>query len=127
MAHLIKAITSDHDLIELADKLGVHLDDIYVSSELKGPIPKKGSFIILLRPMNRDIGHWTAVHNGVYFDSMGEGPPKKYGIKKYNTKQYQGTYDDYCGIYCLLWLYSKQHNQPNLFNKFHDLNITVIN
>jgi hypothetical protein len=126
MAHLIKAITSDHDLIELADKLGVHLDDILVSSEITKPIPKKGTFIILLRPEGRDVGHWTCVHDGYYYDSMGEGPPRKYGIRKYSTKQYQGAYDDFCGIYCVLWLYCRQKNRTELLDRFHDLNLTII-
>ncbi|GMF36597.1 unnamed protein product [Phytophthora lilii] len=38
-----------------------------------------------------DVGHWTCVHDGEYFDSMGEAAPTKYGIGKYNFKQYQGT------------------------------------
>ncbi|EGZ11227.1 hypothetical protein PHYSODRAFT_518342, partial [Phytophthora sojae] len=101
MSHLIKPITSDHDLIELAEKMNVQLDNIFESNEIKSHLPKKGSFRILLRPPNLEVGHWTAVHNGEFFDSMGEGPPKKYGIDRYNTKQYQGTYGDYCGPFCI--------------------------
>lgn len=124
---LVKGITSDHDLIALAKKIGVHLDDILMSSEItKAGIPKKGSFLVLLRPEDRDIGHWTAVHNGEYYDSMAEGPPRSYRIRKYNPIQYQGARDEYCGIFCLLWLYSKQRNEPDLLKGFHDLNLTVI-
>ncbi|GMF57614.1 unnamed protein product [Phytophthora fragariaefolia] len=89
MSHLIKAITSDHDLIELAKKIGVHLDDIYESSEITKPLPKKGTYLILLRPPGMDVGHWTCVHDGEFFDSMGEAAPTKYGIGRYNPKQYQ--------------------------------------
>lgn len=95
MTDLIKPITSDHELIELADRLKVHIVDIFESNEIVKPLPKKGSYLILLRPPNVDVGHWTAVYNGEYFDSMGEGPPTKYGIVRYNTKQYQGIYGDY--------------------------------
>jgi len=126
MAHLIKSITSDHDLIELAERINVHLDNILVSSEISKPIPKKGTFVILLRPEGRDVGHWTCVHDGYYYDSMGEGPPRKYGIRKYSTKQYQGAYDDFCGIYCVLWLYCRQKNRTELLDRFHDLNLTII-
>jgi len=126
MSDLIKPITSDHDLIELSNIIGVHLDDIYESSEITKPISKKGSYLILLRPPNLDVGHWTAVHNGEYFDSMGEAGPTKYGIGRYNPKQYQGTYGDYCGPFCIAWLYSKQHNKPHLFSKMKDLNLTII-
>jgi hypothetical protein len=122
-----KPITSDHDLIELADRLGVHLDDIFESNEITKPIPKKGTYLVLLRPPNRDVGHWTCVFNGEYFDSMGGGPPTKYGIKLYNSKQYQGTYGGYCGSFCLLWLYSKQYKKPQVFKNMEDLNLAILN
>jgi hypothetical protein len=126
MAHLIKPITSDHELIELPKIIGVHLDDIYESNEITKPISKKGSYLILLRPPNLDVGHWQAVHNGEFFDSMGEAAPTKYGIGRYNPKQYQGTYGDYCGPLCLLWLYSKQHRKPGVFKNMKDLNLTIL-
>lgn len=122
---LLKPITSDDDLIKLANKIGVKINAIYDSPEIKGEIPKKGSYIILLRN-HGGIGHWVCVHDGRYFDSMGEGPPKRFGIKEYNETQYQGPYDDYCGIYCLVWLYTKQHNKFNLLKGFNDLNIKIL-
>jgi len=126
MAHLIKAITSDHDLIELAERINVHLDGIFVSSEITKPIPKKGTFVILLRPEGRDVGHWTCVHDGFYFDSMGEGPPTKYRIRKYSDKQYQGAYNNFCGVFVLLWLYCQQKNRMELLDRFRDLNLTIL-
>ncbi|GMF30076.1 unnamed protein product [Phytophthora lilii] len=123
---LVKPITSDHDLIILVKRIGVHLDDIFESSEITHPLPKKGSYLILLRQPNMDVGHWTGVHNGEYFDLMGEAAPTKYGIGRYNPKQIQGTYGDYCGPFCILWLYAKQHNQPNLFTNMTDLNLTIL-
>ncbi|EGZ11154.1 hypothetical protein PHYSODRAFT_519613 [Phytophthora sojae] len=106
--------------------MNVQLDNIFESNEIKSHLPKKGSFRILLRPPNLEVGHWTAVHNGEFFDSMGEGPPKKYGIDRYNTKQYQGTYGDYCGPFCVLWLYSKQYRKPDVFKTMKDLNLTIL-
>ncbi|EGZ22913.1 hypothetical protein PHYSODRAFT_484231 [Phytophthora sojae] len=47
MSHLIKPITSDHDLIELAEKMNVQLDNIFASNEIKSHLSKKGSFLIL--------------------------------------------------------------------------------
>ncbi|GMF34079.1 unnamed protein product [Phytophthora lilii] len=126
MSHLIKPITSDHDLIELAKRMNVHLDDIFESSEITKPLPKKGTYLILLRPPNLDVGHWTAVNDGEYFDSMGEAAPTKFGIGRYNSKQYQGTYGDYCGPFCILWLYCKQNNKMNLLNRFKDLNLSIL-
>ncbi|GMF30355.1 unnamed protein product [Phytophthora lilii] len=126
MSHLIKPITSDHDLIELAKRIGVHLDDIFESGEITKPLPKKGTYLILLRPPNLDVGHWQAVYDNEFFDSMGEAAPTKYGIGKYNPKQYQGAYGDYCGIWCMLWLYCKQKNKMNLLNRFKDLNLAIL-
>ncbi|GMF19305.1 unnamed protein product [Phytophthora lilii] len=108
MTSLIKPITSDHDLIELAEKKDVRLDNIFESSEIASHLPKNGSFLILLRQPNVDVGHWIAVHNGEYFDSMGEAAPTKYGIGRYDSKQYQGTYGDYCGPFCILWLFKRR-------------------
>jgi len=123
---LIKPITSDHDLIKLADILNVHLDAIYESSEVKKPLPKKGTFIILLRKPNMDVGHWTCAHNGFFFDSMGEGPPTRYGSMKYNELQTQSAKADYCGIWCMLWLYAKQKNRMDILKRFHNLNIVIL-
>ncbi|GMF45573.1 unnamed protein product [Phytophthora fragariaefolia] len=103
MSRLIKPITSDQDLIELAERLNVHLDDIVESSEITKQLPKKGTYLILLRPPGMVVGHRTCVHDGEYFYSMGEAAPTKYGIGRYNPKQIQGTYGDYCGIWCMLW------------------------
>ncbi|EEY61570.1 uncharacterized protein PITG_01892 [Phytophthora infestans T30-4] len=100
---LVKPITSDHDLIELAKRIKVHLDAIFESNEITKPLPKKGSYLVLLRSPNLD-----------------------YGIRRYNPKQYQGTYGDYCGPFCMLWLYCKQKNKMNLLNRFKDLNLSIL-
>jgi hypothetical protein len=126
MASLIKPVTSDHDLIELADRIGVHIDDILESNEITKPLPKHGTFLILLRPPDLDVGHWVCVHNHNYFDSMAEPAPPAFGKMKYNEIQYQGSFSEYCGIFCLMWLFSKQHNRPDLLKGFHDLNLYIL-
>src|SRR6218665_529556 len=118
MSHLIKPITSDHELIELADKINIELDGIYDLPEIKKPLGR-GSHLILLRKGD-GVGHWTAQHENEYFDSMGQGPPTVLGDLKYNPKQYQGFASDYCGIFCLCWLYVKQKGKSELLNKFTD-------
>ncbi|DBA05238.1 TPA: hypothetical protein N0F65_007400, partial [Lagenidium giganteum] len=95
-ASLIKPITSDHDLIELANIIKVHLDGICGLSEIHHPLGK-GSYLILL-------GDSQGVYNDQYFDLMGEGPPTVLGNLKYNPKQYQGVSKSYCGIYAMMWL-----------------------
>jgi len=118
---LIKGITSDHQLIKLSNLLGVEITNIYTFEEIKKQLPKNGNYIILLEN-GGGIGHWTAIYKNEYFDSMGEPPPLVLGIKKYNKKQYQSTYAEYCGIWCMLWLYAKQNNLMDLFDGFHNLN-----
>ena len=120
----VKPISSDHDLIELADHLGVDLTDILDIREIKKPL-KNGSYIILLRD-NDETGHWVAQYNDEYFDSTGIGPPKILGDLKYNQIQYQGSYEAYCGIWCVLWLYTKQKNHPELLHGFVNLDIDFV-
>lgn len=140
---LVKSITSDHDLIELAKRIGVRLDGIYAIQEveqaqrsetarlrletpsLKQQLKFGGAYIILLRS-DGGVGHWVAVHDKEYFDPFGVGPPSVLGPLKYSEIQYQGTYSEYCGIYCLLWLYCKQNNRMNLLKQFNNLDIDVV-
>ena len=121
---LLKPVTSDHDLIELANKLNIHIDDILTIDEVKRPLTT-GIYIILLRS-SKGVGHWPCTNNGEYFDSTGVGPPTKVGNLPYNQIQIQGTYGEFCGIYCLLWLYSKQKNKPDLLRGFRNLDIDFV-
>ena len=121
MSHLIKGISSDHDLIELAKRIGVHLNGIYEFPEIKKALPKKGSFILLLRRKGGGVGHWTAYHDGAYFDSQGMQPPAVLGDIPYNRIQYQSTYGEYCGSWSLFWLYCKQKKRMDLLEGFTNL------
>ncbi|DBA00586.1 TPA: hypothetical protein N0F65_007715 [Lagenidium giganteum] len=106
MSNLIKAITSDHDLIELAKNINIHLDGIYGLDEIHHPLGR-GSYLILLGD-GSGVGHWCVLGN-----------------LKYNYKQYQGVSKSYCGIWSLLWLYSKQKNKPYLMQTFEDLDLDI--
>lgn len=120
----VKGTTSDHDLIKLAEIIGVRLNWIYSIDEINKPLAR-GSYLILLR--NDDsVGHWVAVHNDEYFDPTGVGPPTALGDLKYNEFQYQSTYAQFCGVWCLLWLYTKQKHKPELLEGFSNLNIDVL-
>ncbi|GMG15800.1 unnamed protein product [Phytophthora fragariaefolia] len=125
MSRFVKPITSDHDLIELAKHLDVHLDNILTLPEIKGPLPDRGTYIILLRTDN-DVGHWVCQHNGKYFDPMGVGPPSVLGDLEYNEKQVQSTYTQYCGPWTMLWVYTQQHNRSDLLQNFNDLDLDAI-
>ena len=120
---LIKAITSDQELSELATHLNIKLNGILDIRSIKSRA-SVGSYIILQR-LDDSTGHWVAVHNDEYFDSMGIPAPPKLGIKKYSEIQYQGSRNTYCGIYCILWLYSKQFNKPELMDGFIDLDTDI--
>jgi len=122
---LVKPITSDHELLKLADKLNIKIDGILAIQEISKTLPKKGSYLILLRADN-GVGHWVCVYDNEYFDSMGNPSPKLLGHLNYNPKQYQGTYSEYCGVWSLLWLYCKQRHKMNLLKGFSDLDIDVI-
>lgn len=132
MSHLIKSITSSSDLTTLAKSLNLQLNDVidFATLHKQNSIDINGTYIILLRDnVNAGVGHWICVYNHCYFDSMGTPPPplikKLFNVKTYSKKQYQGSKYEYCGIWCLLWLYSKQKNQSNLMNKFTDLDTDI--
>lgn len=118
---LINGVSSDHDLITLANALGIHIDEILTAETIRHKLNKHKTYLILLR-IDNGIGHWTACSEGFYFDSQGIGSPAHFGIEKYNTKQYQGVYNFYCGCWCLLWLYARQKNRMDLLDGFYDLN-----
>jgi hypothetical protein len=113
--------TTADQLIELSKRLNVKVDGIFDINQIKKPLPKKGSYIILLNK-DGDTGHWVCQHDGDYFDSMGESAPTVLNIKKWNHIQYQGTYDEFCGQWCLVFLHGKQHG-VNHFKKMTDLNL----
>ena len=118
---LIQGISSDADLLTLADHLGIHIDDVLLLGEVNEPVDIKKTYLILLNDSSK-IGHWVCSSNGYYWDSMGVGPPSKLGLKNYNKIQYQGTYNNYCGIFCLLFLYCRQHKKMHLMKQFQDMN-----
>jgi len=120
----IQPVTSDHDLIELAGLIGVHLDGIYTINEINKPL-ESGTYLILLGHEG-SVGHWVCVNNGQYFDPIGEGAPTKLGDLPYSQFQYQSTYGEYCGVWCLFWLYCQQINRLGLLKGFTDLNINAI-
>lgn len=116
-------VNSDQELRELAKLIDVHIDGIYDIRNVE-TIPQRGSYIILLR-RDEGVGHWCAMCDGEYFDSYSAGPPTKIKAKSYNKIQLQGVERAYCGIYCILFLYSKQHNRPDLMRGFTNLDIDV--
>lgn len=120
---LSEGVNSDKELRDLAKLLDVHIDDI-VDIQSVDRLPSRGTFIILLR-RDAGVGHWVCVCDGMYFDSYGIGAPTKLKVKSYNKIQLQSATANYCGIYCILFLYSKQKNRPDLMTGFTDLNVDI--
>ncbi|EGZ20626.1 hypothetical protein PHYSODRAFT_497485 [Phytophthora sojae] len=125
MVQYIKPITSDHDLIALAKHLNVHIDQILTLPEIKSRLPDQGTYIFLPRS-DGGVGHWVCQHNGKYFEPMGVGPPRILGDLKYNEKKFQSTYSEFCGPWCMLWLYTQQHSEPELLRTFNNLDTDAI-
>jgi hypothetical protein len=118
------AITSDRELRALAVQLNIQIDGIYDLRNIQSPLPKTGSYLVLLRNAP-GTGHWCALHDGYWFDSMGVQGPSILELDRYNQVQYQGTYNEFCGLWCLLYLYSKQKNRPALLDGFTDLDVDI--
>ena len=126
MNKLIKPVTSDHDLLQLGDRLDIDLDGILTIDECDPDIVSDGSYIILLQGEEGAVGHWVCMIDGLYFDSTGIGPPQSLGVLPYSKKQFQSAYAEFCGVWCVFWLYCQQKNQMDLLDQFVDLNIEVI-
>lgn len=120
---LIKAITSDSDLWELSKQLDLDINGIYdIRDSYK--LNTSGTYIILMRSTD-DVGHWVCVCDNQYFDSMGCPPSSKIKVTQYSDIQYQGSRNDYCGIYCLLFIYSVQKHRPDLLQGFTNLDTDI--
>ncbi len=106
--------TSVADLIDLARSSGVRLDAIFQFDEIPEKLPP-GNYIFNLHPPDSYNGHWTAAQvPSVYFDSFGVRPPHQ--VSKHmdanfihNRKQIQGFNTNWCGQYCIAFLYAMQH------------------
>ena len=116
--------SSNYDLEDLCNELGIKLNGIYCKDELEDLKKKNGCFIINMMDSKKaygpyNVGHWVAFYKksnsyAVYFDSMGCAPPNEIidyiyqpGIKKvfYNEQQIQDIHDDYCGFISVMFLY----------------------
>ncbi|KAL8013029.1 hypothetical protein Plhal710r2_c041g0142131 [Plasmopara halstedii] len=104
-------------------KLKIQLDGVIIIEEAKAIIKRNGRYIILLHEGD-NTGDWVCYDRGSYFDSFGEPPSRSLlkFVKMYNRKQYQAVELNFCGQWCLLWLYSRQYNRPDLLDQISDLN-----
>lgn len=110
--------TSSNELKEIANRYGIKLDGIYARDLYDG----SNNAIINLDDSKNKGSHWVCVHKNIYFDSYGLPPPLeilKFKPKiKYNKKQIQAMDSDYCGQYCLYFLWCMQNGMSlNEFKK----------
>ena len=90
------------------------------------------SFIVNTDNSNKRGEHWLAIyvdgHRKLdFFDPMGL-PPVFYGLDGYinniadsyqfNKMQFQNIFSDYCGFYCLLFIFIKSRNKNFNFKLF---------
>jgi len=117
------SITSNVQLENICKELNIPLNGIYVINELPKEF-KKGAYIYNLNGQS----HWVCSYNNEYFDSMGENAPievlKFAKIKKYNNKQIQDVYQNWCGIYCVcyLWFKTNGYTLKDFLDYFEQLN-----
>lgn len=107
---VLKASTNTH-LTELADKMGLPLNDILMRDEMN-ELNKDGFYIINLDTSNNNGTHWTALYfhplKSYYCDSFGFVPPLEVEQKikpyLYNNEDIQDFNSEACGYYCLAFI-----------------------
>ena len=107
---VLKAATNIQ-LTNLADKMGLPLNDILMRDEMN-KLKDGGFYIINLDTSNNNGTHWTALYfhplQSYYCDSFGFVPPLEVEqrIKPYlyNNKDIQDFNSEACGYYCLAFI-----------------------
>lgn len=124
-------ITSADQLRELANRLNVKINYIGFAEQLKH-LPKPGFSIINLGDDTIGGTHWVLWYidpqrkHDIYFDSYGAPPEDKIiELSKsddiiINSKQVQGYYEQYCGIWAITAAaYLNRHvNKKKAFSDF---------
>lgn len=103
--------TSDIQLKEYAEKMGLPLNNILMRDEMN-ELKKDGFYIINLDDSNGNGTHWTSLYfhplNSYYFDSYGFVPPLEVEQKIkpyiYNDADIQDFNSKACGYYALAFI-----------------------
>lgn len=103
--------TSDTQLKEYTEKLGLPLNNILMRDEMN-ELKKDGFYIINLDNSNGNGTHWTSLYfhplNSCYFDSYGFVPPLEVEQKIkpyiYNDADIQDFNSEACGYYALAFI-----------------------
>jgi hypothetical protein len=112
---------------------------VFARDELPIRVRIPSCFIINTHNRNQPGEHWLAIFlnkdgSVEFFDSMGL-PPSFYKLDKYletisnnkirySTKRLQGFFSNYCGVYCLYFLYQRSRGVlfEDIINQFKDIN-----
>lgn len=121
-------ITSDRQLLDLAEKNGLQINYIGFAEDLD-TLPN-GFSIINLGDDRLGGTHWTMLYSDpnqvIYSDSYGVGPEDiilqlARGRDVYwNTKQVQGYHESYCGVWvlCTALAIKDEKNKTEALNKY---------
>ena len=128
---LKKGNNSPQELYTIAASLGLEIKviSIYDLKEVK----KNINYIILITPSPEiKNGHWVALRNNNYFDPYGVPPSQVLTSSipnlKYSNHQIQSLKMNYCGIFCIYWLYFMKKNKTyqkamnDMMKYFYDYN-----
>lgn len=120
-------ILNTTDLIEIADKNNLQVEDVIDQYNLKNiRCQNNTSYIININNRIDPMGHWTAlfINNGTahFFDSFAAPPPKyvldfvkREGYKcVWNTNDIQFLKDVSCGFFCLAFIHFMQHGRGSM-------------
>ena len=122
-----------------------YFSGVFARDQLPTKVKWPSCMVINTDKSNEPGEHWLAVYydkdgNCDFFDSYGNSP-SKFNLKKYfettsisinyNNKKIQGFFSDYCGHYCLIFLYLRCRGKSlesieNLFNNSSDTNDNLI-
>jgi hypothetical protein len=135
-------MTTDKQLLKMAQKFDIPLRNICFKDALNDDQPENGCYIINLADSDENGTHWVCLsieNDGCsYFDSFGFPPPneviefcKRRGDKKIliNAEPIQNMASGYCGQYCINFLTYMTHlkgtgrtsspfKTPNSFKKY---------
>jgi len=109
--------TSKKDLINISKSLNINNLQVKWAEEYDIEKDKNIPTILNIGD-NHEGSHWVAVYKGNYFDSFGMAPDSDipgYKQLKYNEIQIQDINKEFCGSYCLLWLYYAINNDIKTF------------
>lgn len=122
--------TTIPDLKEMANKVGLHLNGVFLKDMLEDEHPRQGAYIINMDSFVDSISngsHWVAVYlrkdSCLYFDSFAVAPPIevvefckrwKRPIIYNNKKEIQAIEEGFCGQFTVLFLkYVAQRKKQN--------------